>query len=168
MSKTINEALRNLFLELGGNSSELADNSKISDYIDDLVDVLGNGGGASIFNVEFATEDDETFTCNKTFEEIKEAYDNGSIIRASVSGSSYLGVDCSTSNFLIDETGATFYFLVIVHDNDGYLQEIWDSLWGLQISFYEDAGEMKIDGLPVNVKGRDITPEDSEDEGGGK
>ena len=36
MSKTINQALKDLFLGLGGDASALADNKDISDYIDDL------------------------------------------------------------------------------------------------------------------------------------
>ena len=36
MSKTINEARKDVFLNLGGNPSELSDNSTVSDYIEDL------------------------------------------------------------------------------------------------------------------------------------
>lgn len=36
MGKTINQALKDLFLGLGGDASALADNKDISDYIDDL------------------------------------------------------------------------------------------------------------------------------------
>ena len=36
MSKTINEALKDLFIGLGGDPSQLADNSTVSDYIADL------------------------------------------------------------------------------------------------------------------------------------
>lgn len=35
MGKTITQALKDLFLAIGGNSSSLADNSDISDYIAD-------------------------------------------------------------------------------------------------------------------------------------
>ena len=35
-NKTINQALKDLFLGLGGNSSALADNTSASDYIEDL------------------------------------------------------------------------------------------------------------------------------------
>ena len=36
MGKTINEALKDLFIGLGGNSSALSDNDSVSDYIEDL------------------------------------------------------------------------------------------------------------------------------------
>lgn len=36
MGKTINEALKDLFIGLGGNSSALTDNDSVSDYIEDL------------------------------------------------------------------------------------------------------------------------------------
>lgn len=35
-NKTINEALKDVFLNLGGNPSDLSDNSTVSDYIEDL------------------------------------------------------------------------------------------------------------------------------------
>lgn len=40
MAKTINEALKDLFLGIGGNSSALADNSTVSDYIEDLTSAI--------------------------------------------------------------------------------------------------------------------------------
>lgn len=43
MAKTINEALKDLFLGLGGNSSALADNSTVSDYIEDLTSAIKAG-----------------------------------------------------------------------------------------------------------------------------
>lgn len=39
-NQTINDALKALFLGLGGDSTKLADNQKISDYIDDLESAL--------------------------------------------------------------------------------------------------------------------------------
>lgn len=36
MANTINEALKNVFLSLGGNPTALSDNSTVSDYIEDL------------------------------------------------------------------------------------------------------------------------------------
>lgn len=51
--KTINQALKDLFLGLGGDSSALADNSSVSDYIEDLESAIkGAASGAQI--------DDET------------------------------------------------------------------------------------------------------------
>lgn len=38
--KTINQALKDLFLGLGGDPKALADNSSVSDYIEDLVDSI--------------------------------------------------------------------------------------------------------------------------------
>lgn len=40
MGKTINEALKDLFTKLGGNSAKLTDNEVIADYIDDLESAL--------------------------------------------------------------------------------------------------------------------------------
>ena len=47
--KTINQALKDLFLGLGGDSSALADNSSCSDYIEDLESAIkGAASGAQI------------------------------------------------------------------------------------------------------------------------
>lgn len=47
--KTINQALKDLFLGLGGDSSALADNSSVSDYIEDLESAIkGAASGAEI------------------------------------------------------------------------------------------------------------------------
>ena len=47
--KTINQALKDLFLGLGGDPTALADNSSVSDYIEDLESAIkAQGGGAEI------------------------------------------------------------------------------------------------------------------------
>lgn len=43
MSKTINEAMRDLITGLGANPSVLSDNSTVSDYIEDLTDAIKVG-----------------------------------------------------------------------------------------------------------------------------
>ena len=47
-NKTINQALKDLFLGLGGDSSALADNSSVSDYVEDLESAIkGAASGAA-------------------------------------------------------------------------------------------------------------------------
>lgn len=48
MSKTINEALRDLFLAHGGDASELEDNKSLSDFIADVSTVLGSNATGTI------------------------------------------------------------------------------------------------------------------------
>lgn len=43
MSKTINEAMRDLITGLGADPSVLSDNSTVSDYIEDLTDAIKTG-----------------------------------------------------------------------------------------------------------------------------
>ena len=43
MSKTINEAMKDLITGLGANPSVLSDNSTVSDYIEDLTDAIKVG-----------------------------------------------------------------------------------------------------------------------------
>ena len=43
MSKTINEAMRDLITGLGADPSVLSDNSTVSDYIEDLTDAIKVG-----------------------------------------------------------------------------------------------------------------------------
>lgn len=46
--KTINQALKDLFLGLGGDASALADNTSVSDYIEDLESAIEGSSGAAI------------------------------------------------------------------------------------------------------------------------
>ncbi len=47
-NKTVNEALRDLFLAHGGDASELADNKSLSDFIADVSTVLGSNATGTI------------------------------------------------------------------------------------------------------------------------
>lgn len=47
-NKTINEALKDLFLAHGGDASELADNKSLSDFIADVSTVLGSNATGTI------------------------------------------------------------------------------------------------------------------------
>ena len=54
--KTINQALKDLFLGLGGDSSALADNSSVSDYIEDLESAIkGAASGVEIDDTTAST-----------------------------------------------------------------------------------------------------------------
>ena len=58
-NKTINQALKDLFLGLGGDSSALADNSSVSDYVEDLESAIkGAASGAA----EDLIDDEEAST----------------------------------------------------------------------------------------------------------
>lgn len=76
MSKNINGALKNLFLELGGNSSALADNSKISDYIDDIAEILSAPFEEFDITATYNSET-EQYSIDKTAVEISEAVASG-------------------------------------------------------------------------------------------
>lgn len=52
MSKTINQALRDLFIGLGGDVSELADNDTVSDYIEDLESAIKAVAAAELPEIE--------------------------------------------------------------------------------------------------------------------
>lgn len=54
MAKTINEALKDVFLSLGGNPTALSDNSTVSDYIKDLGDAIKAEVEAELPEVEAA------------------------------------------------------------------------------------------------------------------
>ena len=53
--KTINQALKDLFLGLGGDSSALADNSSVSDYIEDLESAIKGAAAGAQINDETAS-----------------------------------------------------------------------------------------------------------------
>lgn len=62
MEKTINEALKDLFLGLGGNSSALADNSTVSDYIEDLESAIKASAGSAAEDLIDDSESSEAKT----------------------------------------------------------------------------------------------------------
>lgn len=61
MGKTINQALTDLFLGLGGNASALADNQSVSDYIADLESAIkAYAGGAAEDVIDDTTASEST------------------------------------------------------------------------------------------------------------
>ncbi len=66
MSKTINQALKDLFLGLGGDSSALADNKDISDYIDDLESAIAGKAAAAAEDIIDDTEAGSSTTYSST------------------------------------------------------------------------------------------------------
>ncbi len=62
MGKTINEALKDLFIGLGGNSSALSDNDSVSDYIEDLESAIKASAGGAAEDLIDDTEASETKT----------------------------------------------------------------------------------------------------------
>lgn len=62
MGKTINEALKDLFLGLGGKSSALSDNDSVSDYIEDLESAIKASAGGAAEDLIDDTEASETKT----------------------------------------------------------------------------------------------------------
>lgn len=54
--KTINQALKDLFLGLGGDSSALADNTSVSDYIEDLESAIESKSAALIDDTQASEE----------------------------------------------------------------------------------------------------------------
>ena len=62
MAKTINEALKDLFLGLGGSSSALSDNSTVSDYIEDLESAIKASAGSAAEDLIDDSESSETKT----------------------------------------------------------------------------------------------------------
>lgn len=62
-NKTINQALTDLYLGLGGDSKELEDNTKVSDYIEDLEGAI-KGASSSLIDDSEASED-TTYSSSK-------------------------------------------------------------------------------------------------------
>lgn len=87
--KTIPEALKALYVAMGGDEADVANLTVTPDVIEALADVYeGGGGGADTFLISFTatpTEDDFTWTCDKTKAEIAAAAESGKILKAKVS-----------------------------------------------------------------------------------
>lgn len=88
--KTIPEALKALYVAMGGDAADVANLTVTPDVIEALADVYeGGGGGADTFLISFtATPNSETedfdWTCDKTKAEIAEAAESGKILKAKV------------------------------------------------------------------------------------
>ena len=67
MGKTINEALKDLFIGLGGKSSALSDNDSVSDYIEDLESAIkaSAGGAAEDLIDDSAASETKTYSSSK-------------------------------------------------------------------------------------------------------
>ena len=115
-NKTINQALKDLFIGLGGDSSALTDNTSLSDYIEDLESAIKACAGESAEDII----DDSEAKSDKTYSGVKieslipaaelpevSATDNGKIL-AVANGAWTLGTLTASANL---ETGAvTFTF----------------------------------------------------------
>jgi hypothetical protein len=114
--KTINQALKDLFLGLGGDSSALADNSSVSDYVEDLESAIKGAASGAVEEIIDDEAASETTTYSSTkieslipTDELPSVTsdDNGKIL-AVANGAWTLGTLTASANL---ETGAvTFTF----------------------------------------------------------
>ena len=113
---TINESLKKLFLGLGGDSSKLADNKDVSDYIDDLESAIAGKAASAAEDIIDDTEAGSSTTYSSSKIEslipadelpVVSADDNGKVL-AVVNGAWTLVTMTAAANL---ETGAvTFTF----------------------------------------------------------
>lgn len=84
MSRDLTDALSKLFIKLGGKLSDSKENKGPVDYIDDITDIVEPGSGGnnpSYFIVTFSYDEDvDKWEADKTFNEIKNAYEKGKLI----------------------------------------------------------------------------------------
>lgn len=105
--KTINQALKDLFLGLGGDVSALADNTSVSDYIEDLESAI-SGAASGVINDTEASEV-STYSSSKLETLIPalptpSAANNGKVVGVNYAGKYALltpvGVDSSSVSFI--------------------------------------------------------------------
>lgn len=130
--KTIPEALKDLYVAMGGDAADVADISLTPDMIEALADVYegGGGGGAEIFTATFTgTPDPEdpknfnkiTWESDKTYSEIGEAFENGKIMRGkgTVIG---LGIDVYMTTYAVLQNNVSFTGVGLTNGSVVYLQ----------------------------------------------
>lgn len=87
------EALKKLYAELGGNPSDVADMTTSAEVIGVLNEVAGGGSSEpyiitlAIDSTSIPLAEEKTATCDKTFEEIIDAYHSGKVLYCRVIGS---------------------------------------------------------------------------------
>ena len=122
MGKTIKEALKDLFIGLGGKSSALSDNDSVSDYIEDLESAIkaSAGGAAEAIIDDSAESETKTYSSSKIASlipspELPEvAAANDGQVLAVVNGAWTLCTISAAANL---ETGAvTFTFTPVVNE----------------------------------------------------
>lgn len=90
MAKKV-EKLKKLYAKNGGDPADVAHIHTTGDMIDALAELEIGGGGGNDFVVTYMPGG--TFTCDKTFAEIRAAFDAGKNIKANVGGVSFLKLD---------------------------------------------------------------------------
>lgn len=147
-NQTISGALKALFLELGGDSTKLADNSKISDYIDDLASVL-EPKAPELFVVTYSyNETSEANELDKTWAEIAEAYAQGKTIALDATGF-YFATDTVTLSPI-----ASLIPTGIKTGEDGVLTQLDFSgiVYGSGDSYYLTLFELNANGADALIK----------------
>lgn len=140
--KTIPEALKDLYVAMGGDAEDVANLTVTPDVIEALADVYEGGGGVSTFEATFTATPvvvegeptgEFTWDCDKTYAEITEAFESGKILRCHgvVTG---LGVESYLTSYAISNSIISFIGIGYMNNSVVYLQagiENDDSVFGM-------------------------------------
>lgn len=179
------EALQGLYVALGGDITDVANVTTIPEMLtaistvapqgaselpktttddNDMVLTVVNGkwdkaavsgGGASIFNITFSTNDDgETFTVDKTYSEILAAYNAGNIIRSTIPDTSIVtGKTVSNIVFESDNSFSFNFFNFAVNYEGPDQTTHYDDLYGVRLFVYEENNETLVDVCKITMRG---------------
>ena len=116
----VNDALKRLFLKLGGDPNDLKDDVSVEDYIDDLQTVLSSIGKIEYFDVTISqNENDSDGTSDKTLEEITEAYNAGKSIRIVIDKNVYFG-----GSYTIADADSVYIYPTAIGFMDGSITTV--------------------------------------------
>lgn len=119
------DALRNLYVALGGNEEDVAGLVITPDFINAIAGQMAESGTLKPFIIEVTkTEDEGTYSVDKSYEEIEQAYEKGSrlVLKMTINDTTgyaeLQGKEGSSFAFVADDFVSHLHYVVAIAAGD--------------------------------------------------